>query len=151
MTEIRFYHLQQDTTTKAVPEILGKAVEKGLKILLKLPDEARCQFYDDWLWRYQADSFLPHGVTGDKHDELQPIWIDSKDEAPNNANMAMVIEEADMPPLDKFDLVCLLFDGENQHRLDRARDLWGQYKKQPELSLTYWKQQDKGGWQKQEI
>jgi DNA polymerase-3 subunit chi len=151
MTEIRFYHLQQDTTTKAVPEILGKAVEKGLKILLKLPDEARCQFYDDWLWRYQADSFIPHGAIGDRFGEAQMVWLDTKHDPPNEATMAMVVEEADMPPLDKFDMVCLVFDSENQHRLDRARDLWAEYKKQPDLALTYWKQQNNGSWKRQDI
>jgi DNA polymerase-3 subunit chi len=151
MTEMRFYHLQQDTTTKAVPEILGKAVGQGLKILVKLPDEARCQFYDDLLWRFQSDSFLPHGMAGDKFGEAHPIWLDIKNDPPNAATMAMVVEEADMPPLDKFDMVCLIFDSENQHRLDRARSLWAEYKTHPELTLTYWKQQDNGSWKKQDI
>ncbi|MDB5478084.1 MAG: polymerase subunit chi [Alphaproteobacteria bacterium] len=151
MTEIRFYHLLQDTTAKAVPEILGKALERGMKILLKLPDEERVKYYDDWLWRFKPESFLPHGMDGDKFPERQPVWISSRDDAPNIASMAVILEEAEMPPIENFELVCLMFDNENKTRLQRARSLWGQLKEQPELVLTYWKQQENGAWKKQEI
>lgn len=151
MTEIRFYHLQQDTTAKAVPEILGKALGRNMKILLKLPSEERVRFYDDWLWRFQAESFLPHGMDGDPHPDMQPVWISRHDDAPNGASMAFVLEEADMPPVENFELVCLMFDNENEDRLKRARSLWGQFKAQAGLTLTYWKQQDNGGWAKQDI
>lgn len=151
MTEIRFYHLQQDTTTRAVPDILGKAVEKGLKVLLKLPNDERVAFYDDWLWRFSPESFLPHGKTGDKSPELQPIWLDTADAAPNRARMALVVEEAEMPPLGDFDLICLIFDSENLDRLKRARSLWGELKQTPDLALTYWKQNENGGWAKQNV
>lgn len=151
MTEIRFYHLQQDTTTKAIPEILGKALERGMKILLKVPDDARMAFYDDWLWRFKADSFMPHGRDGDPHAEAHPIWISTGDQAPNGATMAMVVEESDMPPLDAFDLICLVFDSENTHRLQRARQLWGELKKTEGLTLTYWQQQENGGWTKKDV
>jgi DNA polymerase III subunit chi len=151
MTEIRFYHLQQDTAAKAIPEILGKAVERGMKVLFKLPSEARCKFYDECLWRFQPLSFLPHGREGDPHGDQQPIWITTQDTAPNQATMALVTENAELPPVDKFDLICLVFDSENQDGLEKARQLWGQFKKQPELTLTYWQQQLSGAWAKQNI
>lgn len=151
MTEIRFYHLQQDTTTKAIPEILGKALERGMKILLKVPDEDRMAFYDDWLWRFKPDSFMPHGRDGDPHPEAHPIWVSTGDHAPNGAGMAMVVEESKMPPLDAFALICLVFDSENSHRLQRARQLWGELKKTDGLTLTYWQQQENGSWSKKDV
>lgn len=151
MTEVRFYHLSQDVTTKAVPEILGKALARDMKILLKVPDAERAAFYDDWLWRFQPESFLPHGKEGDPFPEKQPVWISADDQAPNGATMVMVVEEAEMPPLADFALVCLLFDSENPHRLERARKLWGELKKQDGLSLTYWQQQDNGSWTKKDV
>ncbi len=60
MPEIRFYHLRRDTAERALPDLLTKGLARGHKILLKLPDTARRQFYDDWLWRFKAESFLPH-------------------------------------------------------------------------------------------
>lgn len=151
MTEIRFYHLQQDTTTKAVPEILGKALERGMNVLLKVPDEERAVFYDDWLWRFQAESFLAHGKDGDTHADKQPVWVSVHDQAPNGATMAMVVEEAELPPLADFKLICLLFDSENPHRLQRARSLWAEFKKRDDLNLTYWQQQENGSWSKKDV
>lgn len=151
MTEVRFYHLQQDTTAKAVPEILGKAVSRGMTILLKVPDDKRVQYYDEWLWRFQPDSFLPHGREGDPHPEAQPIWITTSDQAPNQPKMAMVVEESEMPPVQGFELVCLVFDSENEARLQRARQLWGELKKTDGLTLTYWYQQDNGSWTKKDL
>lgn len=151
MTEIRFYHLQYDTTTKAVPEILGKAVERGMKALLKLPSPERCKFYDDLLWRSQPDGFLAHGLDSDPAPEIQPILISTENSVLNQPDMALVAEEAEMPDVSAFKLVCLVFDSENEPRLQRARQLWAQYKQQTDLTLTYWKQQDNGRWEKQDI
>lgn len=150
MTEIRFYHLLQDVTTKAVPDILGKALARDMKILLKVPNAERAEFYDDLLWRGAPDSFLPHGKDGDPHPDKQPIWISVSDKAPNNASMAMIVEEAEMPNLTDFSLICLLFDSENPDRLERARKLWVDLKKQDGLSLTYWQQQNNGSWKKKD-
>jgi len=151
MTEVRFYHLQQGTTVQAVPEILGKAVGRGMKILLKVPDAGRVQFYDDWLWRFQPESFLPHAKDNDPHPEAQPIWISISDQSPNKATMAMVVEEAELPPLTDFELICLVFDSENEAMLQKARQTWGKLKQSEGLTLTYWQQQNNGSWVKKDI
>ena len=149
MTEIRFYHLLRDTTTKAVPDILGKALAKGIRVLLKLPNEDRRKYYDDWLWRFNAESFLPHAQDGDPEPQAHPVWLSTSDSAPNGATMAFVIEGAELPAFDAFDLICMMFDSENDDRLQQARKLWGDLKKQDDLTLTYWKQGDDGRWVQQ--
>ena len=149
VTEIRFYHLLRDTTNKAVPDILNKALSRGMRVLLKLPNEDRRNYYDDWLWRYHAESFLPHAQDGDLHPESQPVWLSTQDAAPNDARMAFVIEGSSLPSLDKFDLICLMFDSENADRLQQARQLWAELKQKDGLTLTYWKQGDDGRWVQQ--
>jgi DNA polymerase-3 subunit chi len=148
MTEIRFYHLRRDTADRAVPELVSKALEYGHRILLKLPDTSRRQHYDDWLWRYRADSFIPHGQDGDPHAAAQPVWLSTSDEAPNAASMALVVEGADLPPLDKFKLLCLVFGSENPEELERSRALWRSLKEKNISNLTYWQQQENGSWAK---
>lgn len=149
MTEIRFYHLLRDTTTKAVPDILGKALAKNIRVLLKLPNEDRRKYYDDWLWRFQPESFLPHAQDGDPEPQAHPIWLSVANDAPNGATMAFVIEGAELPEFDKYALICMLFDSENQDRLQQARQLWSELKKQNDLKLTYYKQGDDGRWVEQ--
>ena len=149
MTEIRFYHLLRDTTAKAVPDILGKALAKDIRVLLKLPNEQRRNHYDDWLWRFNAESFLPHAQDGDPQPALHPVWLSVNDEAPNGATMAFVIEGAELPAFDKFSLICMLFDSENEDRLKQARERWAALKQQDNIKLTYWKQSEDGRWLEQ--
>ncbi len=146
MTEIRFYHLLRDTTTKAVPDILSKAVAKNMRVLLKLPDEKRRAFYDDWLWRYHPESFLPHAQDGDPEPNAHPVWLSVANDAPNGAKMAFVIEGAELPESTAFDLICFMFDSENDDRLQEARKRWSGLKSQKELTLTYWQQGEDGRW-----
>src|SRR5690606_14605006 len=112
---------------------------------------ARRQHYDDWLWRYRTDSFLPHGQDGDPQAEGQPVWLSTSDDAPNNASMALVVEGAELPPLEKFKLLCLMFSSENEVELERSRSLWRSLKCQKTLSLTYWQQQENGAWAKANV
>lgn len=150
MTEIRFYHLLRDTTTKAIPDIIGKALSRDMRVLLKLPDEERRGFYDDWLWRYSPESFLPHAQDGDPMPETHPVWLSVGNDAPNGAKMAFVVENAELPEFSKFDLICLLFDSENEDRLKSARQRWTELKGRDDITLTYWQQQDDGRWVQQQ-
>jgi DNA polymerase-3 subunit chi len=143
VTEIRFYHLQRSSAEKAVPDLLKKAVERGHKVLFKLPTASRRQFYDEWLWRFAPESFLPHAQEGDEADADHAIWLSTNDNAPNQPTMALVAEGAALPDVEGLLLICNVFDSANQ---DQARQLWATLKNQKDLTLTYWKQQDNGGW-----
>ena len=151
MPEIRFYHLRRDTAERAVPDLLTKGLARGHKILLKLPDTARRQFYDDWLWRFKAESFLPHAQDGDPMPEMQPVWLSTANDAPNGAQMAVIVEGAELPPIEKFELVFLMFSSENPAELEKSRCLWKNFKQQGDLNLAYWQQQDDGRWVQQSI
>lgn len=151
MTEIRFYHLQYNTTAQVIPDLLQKALSRDMRVLLKLPNEERCKYYDDWLWRFEAESFLPHGLDNDVRSAEQPVLISTNDKALNGARMALVAEEADLPSEGDFDLICTLFDSETPSRLQKARQLWKDLKERPGLTLTYWQQQSNGRWVKQDL
>jgi DNA polymerase III subunit chi len=146
MTDLRFYHLRRDTADRAVPDLVIKALAHGHKILIKLPDTARRQHYDDWLWRFKPDSFIPHAQDGDPQPEMQPVWLSTSDEAPNDASMALVVEGAKLPPLENFKLVCLVFSSENTEELEQSRGLWRELKNNKNLRMTYWQQQENGAW-----
>ena len=151
MTEVRFYHVQRDIAAKAAPSLLQKALDKGLRVFVKVPDTERQVFYDDFLWRYHPSAFLAHGQEGDPMPEAQPVWIGAGNVAANGARMALVVEGAELPPLDAFELVCVLFDGENVVALERARQQWKKLKDGGTSNMTYWKQETNGAWSKQEI
>ena len=83
--------------------------------------------------------------------DRQPVWISTEDVAPNGARMALLVEGAALPPLQGYELICSLFDSENEEALQQARQQWTILKKQDDLVLTYWKKETNGQWAKQNI
>lgn len=150
MADIRFYQTQFRTAAEATPQLLQKALAKGMKVLLKTPDHQRQAFYDDWLWRFDPGSFLPHGQEGDPMPDQHPIWITTGDRADNDATMALIVEGADLPPLDDFAMICVVFDSQNQDALEKVRQQWTSLKEGTSHQLAFWKQKEDGSWSQQE-
>lgn len=152
MTEIRFYHVQRDHVVTALPSLLEKAMSKGMKILIKTINDERCRYYDDFLWRYEQSSFLPHGLCTDPMPEQQPILITAKDRAHNDASLLITLDGAQLPDLAKtsYKMACFLFDNENQEVLEKIRAQWLAFRNNIEFQVTYWRQEHDGAWKKQE-
>jgi DNA polymerase-3 subunit chi len=147
MTEIRFYHTQLRSAEDVLPDLLGKALQKFPRIACKLADEERRAYYDEYLWRYQPQSFLPHGTEQDTYHEQQPVLLITGDVATNGAETLMVVEDALLPAdPSAYQLVCLIFDGRDPRQVHQARQSWSHLKQQGQATLSYWQQQDSGQW-----
>ncbi len=59
MTEIDFYTHVEDRQRVACQLVL-KARERNLKVLILVDDEDQLRRLDDYLWSFQAQSFVPH-------------------------------------------------------------------------------------------
>jgi DNA polymerase-3 subunit chi len=146
MTEVRFYHLRTRTLEQALPEILEKAMGKGHRAVVRLPDEKSVERMNDHLWIYRPDSFLPHGSRKDGNADLQPIWLTDGDDNPNRADM-LVLAGVAADSLEGFSLCCDMLDGNDEDVVSAARERWKNYKDKG-FTVTYWQQTDKGGWEK---
>lgn len=150
MSEIRFYHLLSRTQDQALPALVSKAYEQGKRILIKMPDARAVALLDKLLWTFNPNSFLPHGSAKTSKDEdiaLQPIWITDKDENPNKAEILIVTHGASSDIVGDFSLCCEMFDGHDEQAVASARERWTVYKEQG-FDLTYWQQDEHGGWAK---
>ncbi len=145
MTEIRFYHLQSSSQEQALPLLLGKILERGHRIVLKLRDRADLEKMNNHLWSFDPNSFLPHGSDKDGNANRQPIWLTDVDENPNNADVLVLCQGAVSDIQDNFDICCEIFDGNDDNAVAMARERWKFYKEQ-EFDVTYWKQNQAGGW-----
>lgn len=148
MSEIRFYHLQNQTIEQALPALVAKAHETGQRILIKTPDEITSEKINEALWTYRADSFLPHGNDKDGNAEHQPIWITHNNGNANNASVLIVAggtETAEVP--EGITLHCEMFLGSHDEERHAARSRWKSYKESG-AELTYWQQNERGGWDK---
>lgn len=145
--EVRFYHLTRKSLETALPEILTKIVERGGRAVVLGGSAERIEALDQHLWTFRPDSFLPHGAARDGFAEDQPIFLTWKDENPNGARTLVVVDGVETAAVDEFDLVCDLFDGNDEEAVGRARERWKAHKTAGR-ALTYWRQTERGGWER---
>lgn len=147
MTRVDFYHLQKVSIEQALPKLLEKAYGTGKNVLVKVGTEARVEFLNTALWTYDDQSFLPHGSKKDGSADMQPIWLTSGEDNPNNAAMLFLVDGAvvDMDKLAGFERVFNMFDGTSDEALQQARSFWKQVKAAGH-DCFYWQQDDNGSW-----
>lgn len=147
MSRIDFYHLQKSSIENILPKLLEKGYATGKKIVLKIGSEERIDFINNSLWTYDETSFLPHGSKKDGNAEHQPIWLTSDDDNPNGALLLFLIDDAytDIENVSKYERIFLIFDGNNEISLQKARDFWKQLKSNGK-DCFYWQQDEKGAW-----
>lgn len=147
MADIRFYHVTTQPLEQAVPALLAKAFAQGHKIVLMCSNAKDVARYDDVLWTARADGFLPHGTEKDGHAALQPLYLTTKPENPNNADMLALCNVHPVPEnTDGFSLVCDFLDGQDNESIEAARERWKAYKDAGH-TVTYWQQGPQGGWE----
>ena len=147
MTDIGFYHLQRWPLEKALPKLLEKVLERGLRAVVIAGSEERVEALNTALWTYEQDSFLPHGSARDGNAEAQPVWLTVEDENPNGATVLVLTDGTDSPHLDRFERCVLMFDGTDETAVAAARRRWQAYKSAGH-TLTYNQQTEQGGWEK---
>ncbi len=147
MTEILFYHLDRQPLERVLPELLEKCLERGWRAVVQLGSEERCEAIDAHLWTYRDDGFLPHGTVKDGHAERQVVWLTTGDDNPNTAAVRFVADGADLPEAAGYSRVVMLFDGNDNEAVDRARAAWGRAKADGH-DTTYWQQSERGRWER---
>ncbi len=150
MTEISFYHLTTTPLERALPKILEKSLAAGLRSVVMVENDEQAELLNQICWTYDPNSFLPHGSANDPHPEKQPIYITANPEAPNRPNMLVVTDGSELELTDQaIRKVIDLFDGQNPAAVEKARTRWKNYKASGH-ALTYFKQNESGGWNKQD-
>jgi len=146
MTETRYYHLTMKSLEQALPQLLSKTLGRGWRAVVMVSDEARVEALNTLLWTYNDAAFLPHGSAKDGEGPHQPVWLTMEDENPNGASVLFLCDGRNSDKLEDYDLVCRLFDGNDEEALKAARSSW-KTQKDAGHKLTYWQQSDSGAWQ----
>jgi DNA polymerase-3 subunit chi len=147
MTEVLFYHLDRQPLERVLPGLLEKCVERGWATVVQFGSEERCEAIDALLWTYRDEAFLPHGTAKDGQADAQPIWLTTGDDNPNGATVRFVTDGAALPDPDGYQRVVLIFDGNDNDAVDRARAAWKALKGTGH-DATYWQQSERGRWER---
>jgi len=149
VTEIAFYHLERSTLEAALAKLLEKALAGDLRAVVKAGSDERVEALNAALWTYEQGSFLAHGSARDGNGPDQPVWLTSGDDNPNAATVLFLTDGAQSGEIAGYDRCLELFDGRDEMALETARSHWQAYKDAGH-DLTYWRQGERGGWQKQD-
>jgi DNA polymerase-3 subunit chi len=145
MTEVLFYHLQNQPLDKVLPGLLEKCIERKWRTVVQVGSAERCEALDAFLWTYHDEGFLPHGAGKDTNAARQPVWLTEGDDNPNGATVRFLADGAELADYTPYDRVVLLFDGNDPDAVDRARESW-KVTKAAGHDATYWQQSPEGRW-----
>ncbi len=143
--DISFYHLTYQPLTVALPKLLSKVYETGMRAVIKAPSPTHVDDIDQILWSFDKASFLPHDTEKSKYPEEQPIYITSSDENPTSAEVLVLTDGASSEKMEGYSRILEMFDGNNPTAVSDARERWKVYKDAGH-NLTYWQQNENGGW-----
>jgi len=148
MTEILFYHLQNQPLERVLPTLLEKSLERGWRVIVQAASEERIEALDAHLWTFRDDSFLPHGTHKQPEAAEQPILLTVNDDNPNQAEVRFLIDGAPVPDdASPYQRIVLLFDGDDEEAVAAARTRWT-LAKEKGLDATYWQPDAQGRWVK---
>lgn len=145
--DILFYHLTETRVEDALPPLLEKSLERKWRVAVQTASPDRSAFFDQHLWSWKADSFLPHGSEDEPHAEEQPILITAGGGNANHATVRFLVDGAEPPDLSGYERVVFMFDGHDEGQLSFARGQWKKLKGEGH-ALSYWQQNQDGRWEK---
>jgi DNA polymerase-3 subunit chi len=139
--EAYFYHMTRTPLEETLPTLLGRAREQAWRVVVRGRNEARLRWLDERLWL--GEGFLPHGLAGGPHDADQPILLTTGREA---ADCVVSMDGAEVTPdeVTAAARVMILFDGNDDGAVERARDQWRQMSGAG-VGAKYWSQET-GRW-----
>ena len=146
--EVWFYHLERSGLDDVLPGLLERTLQKGWRALVRSTMTDRLEQLDAWLWSWRDDSFLPHGLAEEPLADRQPVLLTTGQENANKAQALFLIDNAEPGDLAGFERCLLLFDGRDEAATGAARERWRVFKASG-LTVTYWRQQPDGKWDKQ--
>jgi len=146
VAEIRFYHLQRQRLEEALPKLVAKIHEAGLRAVVKTPDDAILSLLDKALWDFEQASFIPHDRDKCKYPEAQPIFLTCSDENPNEATIQVIINATEGTDTARYDRCLYMFDGRDERIVGKAREDWKKFQAGG-IEMSYWQQKETGGWE----
>lgn len=150
--EIRFYHLTKTPLERALPQILEKSLEQGIKSCIYGADEGKFKALSKAIWGYKPMSFITHGLSSDPHPEKQPILLSTDTPnitAKNDAKLLVSISAENLgDPYDfPYERWFHFFDGNDSGETNDARAMWKELMNNEGHELIYYQQSDRG-WEK---
>jgi DNA polymerase-3 subunit chi len=151
--DVAFYQLLKTPLERALPKLVEKVYLSGFRILIVCESREKMELLNTVLWTFSTSAFLPHGHQGDSQQDPRrhPIWLSVAPENVNDASVIIVTSGQLIPEnlTSSYEKCLDIFDGNDTSITRQARERYLQYKKRGS-SMTFWKQDREGNWEKGE-
>lgn len=131
---------------QALPRVLEKVLSLGQRAVVVAGSPERVEALAAALWTYDDRSFLPHGTAKDGNAPDQPIWLTTREENPNGAQMLVLVDGSSASGVEAWPAVCIFFDTGDEAALASTRQHWRAWKAAGH-AVKYFKQGERGGWE----
>lgn len=147
MSEILFYAAPRAGLRALLPRLLQACLEHQWRALVQTASPQQSAAWDEWLWTYAPNSFLPHGRADAKHAADQPICISHDEAAPNGAQVLFLLDGSARANADRFQRCVYVFEDAGADSPLRARmeAAWRQH--HAAGAAPVWWQRVRGRWQ----
>jgi DNA polymerase-3 subunit chi len=149
MIDVGFYQLASRRPEAVLPQLVGKALGAGHRIVVRSDDAALLERLDTALWMTPADSFLPHGRdtdVGPDRAASQPVLLTSAPLPAANAADCLAQVGGNLPDsYEGLTRVLYLFDADGT---ETARARWRLIARTEGLKPVYWREGEGGRFEK---
>ncbi len=147
---LSFYKLTSSTPDQALSKLLPKILSNGMRAVVVAESEDQMDALNTSLWTLGTGSFIPHGSAKDGVDPmLQPVWLSTILENPNNADVIVFAGSPRLEALDPFHFkrLVVVFDSHNAVQTENSRRLWAHH---PDSDKALWCQSKTREWIQQD-
>jgi DNA polymerase III subunit chi len=145
MAEVWFFHLDRQPLEHVLPRIVTSSLARGWRMVVETALADRVAKISELLWSSEDVAFLPHGFEGEPSPEMHPIWLTTKSENPNSAQVRVLLDGAKPGDISNLNRAVLMFDGNDEQAIEAARAEW-KIQKAAGHDISYWKQDENGKW-----
>jgi DNA polymerase-3 subunit chi len=91
MTRVVLHDLQSDKRAGELARLIELLAADGHRLVVWVADEGRRQIFDDWLWTFDKQSFVPHSVWQTTLGEVEdPVVLLGELGNPNGATVLVI-------------------------------------------------------------
>lgn len=143
-TEINFYQIDE-VSAKAFAPLLLKIIDEKKKAFILCKESAEISQFDNELWSYGRNKFIPHVTSFDKEFkfERQPVVIGNEEKNLNNSDYLICFEKPSDAFISSFSRVFYFFNSRN---IENAKSVLESLKSVTNQINFYKKEEDK--WKK---
>jgi DNA polymerase III subunit chi len=148
MAEVWFYHLDTKPVEQELPGLLQRGLDRNIRMAVVSDQPEKLKALSNTIWDHGETSFIVHALADEPNASDQLICLCADDHVPNNAGFRFYVEGAEPESLEGMTRASIVFDGNDETSVLRARALWKRFKAEG-ATIKYWKRDEEGRWKDQ--